>query len=128
MPGGGEPPPFGAPAAKLWYTQKLLQLAGQWSCLIHEGSYDPVFAEGRFGEHLFAFERRHEGGRLLVVVPRLVQRLLANGGGLGTVNWEDTRIPNDGRYISQLDGIGLEGDITPALLFARHPVAILCRE
>ncbi|CAN5895819.1 malto-oligosyltrehalose synthase [soil metagenome] len=53
----------------------LLDLRRRLPRLFAEGDYRPVAVEGPLADAVLAFERRQAGSRLLVVVPRLPQRL-----------------------------------------------------
>ena len=79
---------------KLYTTTTMLRFRLDHRALFEAGSYEPLSFDGRRGDHLFGFARRHEDQRALVIVPRLVATLMpdADRPPLGEAAWEDTRI------------------------------------
>jgi (1->4)-alpha-D-glucan 1-alpha-D-glucosylmutase len=83
------------------------------------GTYAPLLATGPAADHVVAFVR---GGTVATVVPRFGRRLEADGG------WRATRIElPTGRWSDVLSGIGCDGSVAVADLFAVNPVALLER-
>jgi (1->4)-alpha-D-glucan 1-alpha-D-glucosylmutase len=60
---------------KLFLTHKILHYRREHFDLFAKGDYEPVTVTGAFPESVFAFSRRHENQRLLVVAPRLSCRV-----------------------------------------------------
>ena len=74
--------------------------------LFAQGSFEPVRADGRRARNLFAFERRHQGLRLLVAVPlHCAEPLLgASEPRIAAGWWADTRLlPESGQPIAVAD-------------------------
>ncbi|MDQ3621027.1 MAG: malto-oligosyltrehalose synthase [Verrucomicrobiota bacterium] len=74
---------------KVFVLHRLLSLRRTRPDLFRAGSYQPLEAAGRFAESCFAFLREHTGASLLVVVPRLSNRV-----GLPPIGsrWKDTAL------------------------------------
>ena len=79
--------------AKLYVTWRLLQLRREREELFRHAGYTIVRARGAKARHVVAFARRHDGGCVVAVVPRLTVLLGVAPGALpcGAL-WEDTRI------------------------------------
>jgi (1->4)-alpha-D-glucan 1-alpha-D-glucosylmutase len=79
--------------AKMYVLWRLLQLRTSREELFRKAGYTIVRARGSRSKHVVAFARRHEGGCVVAVVPRLTVGLGARTGRLpcGAL-WEDTRI------------------------------------
>jgi malto-oligosyltrehalose synthase len=60
--------------------RKVLALRRQNPDLFAHGDYSPLPVSGALEQHIVAFTRTHERSVLIVVVPRLVHRLLQDGG------------------------------------------------
>ena len=60
---------------KLFVIRSLLELRRQHPHLFNDGEYIPATVSGALAAHCIAFERRHEGISLLVLVPRLCSKL-----------------------------------------------------
>ncbi len=117
--------------------QTLLQHRRRHRDLYEAGAYRPLSPAGARAEHLLAFERRGDGGALVVLVPVLVARL-ANGASLptGASAWGDTAVTvvTGGRWRELFTGTMIEaaesdhGFALPvAEALARLPVACLER-
>ncbi len=107
-------------APKLWLIHKTLALRGALpEAFGPKGAYTPLRGSGSRARYVVAFGR---GGRVLVVVPRLV---LGLGG-----NWGDTHLPiPEGHWRSALTGERVvHGNARLADLVRRFPVALLARE
>ena len=104
---------------KLWLIWKTLTFRRQNDALFGaDSSYDPLHAHGTKAAHVLAFVR---GGRVIVIVPRLVMRL-------GN-DWGETilRLP-EGDWLNELTGDKLAGGEHPiGELLARFPVALFSR-
>ncbi|HVV81568.1 MAG TPA: glycogen debranching protein GlgX [Kofleriaceae bacterium] len=94
---------------KLHVTRRALQLRRRERLLFLEGGYQPI--DG--GEHVIAFERAHDGRRLVCVVPRLPVTLTRGGEAgrfpLGDV-WGEQRLPVAGTFRDVFTGAELGGD------------------
>ncbi|MBS0003547.1 MAG: malto-oligosyltrehalose synthase [Thioalkalivibrio sp.] len=104
---------------KLWVIREALALRRRLpSAFGPEGTYEPVAAEGARADHALAYLR---GGRVLVLVPRLVLGLAGD--------WQDTRLPLPrGCWRNRLSGALLDGgDTLVGDLLAPFPVALLER-
>ena len=125
---------------KLLLTWKVLQLRRAQPRLFRDGAYQRLRVRGEHAANLCAFSRRLGPCCIVVVVPRLYRRLLAERGGLplGAELWGDTLIelPRERRgeraFHSILDGRHLEavtqGDsvgLLAAEALAQFPVAVL---
>jgi (1->4)-alpha-D-glucan 1-alpha-D-glucosylmutase len=60
---------------KLFLTQRLLRFRREHGALFRQGKYLPLDASGTFADCCVAFGREHEGGWIVVVVPRLSSRV-----------------------------------------------------
>jgi len=124
------PPPV-EESARLRLTHRLLQLRREHLQLFSEGQYAPVAIEGDAGGHIFAFERRYDGSRAVVVVPRLVASLVEADGMLrpGAFPGASLILPHGGPWIDALGGRRHAGEQVPvSWLFSAFPVAILLSE
>lgn len=112
---------------KLRLTQELLRFRREHLAVFQEGGYEPLFAQGRFAENLVAFERRHETGSVVVVVPRLTAAL--GCPPLGLV-WEDTVVNLPlarGGWTDVLTQKSIASDVPAAVaeLLVELPLAVL---
>jgi (1->4)-alpha-D-glucan 1-alpha-D-glucosylmutase len=84
------------------------------------GGYRPVFAEGRVGDHVLAFDR----GGAVTVATRLPVGLARHGG------WHDSTLSLDGRsFTDVLTGTSYGGSrLAVADLLHTYPVALLLKE
>lgn len=81
--------------AKLWLTWRLLALRQAFALLFRDGAYAGLQIGGAQAAHVLAFERRHEGVRVLTISGRLFARLLGGRTGalpLGEGVWLDTYV------------------------------------
>ncbi|MET0425194.1 MAG: malto-oligosyltrehalose synthase [Actinoplanes sp.] len=115
---GWLPPVDDTGAAKLLVTSRLLRLRRQRPELFT--SYRPVFAEGRVGEHVLAFDR----GGVVIVATRLPVGLSRHGG------WGDTELSLDGHsWTEALTNTSYGGNrLSVAELLRTYPVAVLVKE
>jgi (1->4)-alpha-D-glucan 1-alpha-D-glucosylmutase len=101
---------------KLWMTHRLLKLRIEHPEYFGVASkYQPMVASGARLSNLFACRR---GQNLIAVLPRFAM----------TVNedWQDTRLTlPKGKWLNLFSDARLVGAVTPALLFADFPVALL---
>ncbi len=74
---------------KMFVIHHLLKLRRERPALFATGSYTAVVATGSLADRVVAFERRHERGAVLVVVPRLTQGVGVPPMGL---LWKDTQL------------------------------------
>ncbi len=83
-------------------------------------SYRPVFAEGRVGEHVLAFDR----GGVVAVATRLPVGLSRHGG------WHDTTLSLDGHSWTEVFTNASYGGnrLAVADLLQTYPVALLVKE
>jgi (1->4)-alpha-D-glucan 1-alpha-D-glucosylmutase len=105
-------------AAKLLVTSRTLRLRRQRPELFT--SYRPIFAEGRVGEHVLAFDR----GGVVAVATRLPVGLSRHGG------WGDTTLSLDGHSWTEVfTNTTYGGDrLAVAELLRTYPVALLVKE
>jgi (1->4)-alpha-D-glucan 1-alpha-D-glucosylmutase len=115
---GWLPPVDETGAAKLLVTSRTLRLRRQRPELF--GGYRPVFAEGRVGEHVLAFDR----GGVVAVATRLPVGLSRHGG------WHDTTLTLDGHTWTEVfTNTSYGGNrLTVAELLHTYPVALLVKE
>jgi (1->4)-alpha-D-glucan 1-alpha-D-glucosylmutase len=116
--GGWQPPIDASGAAKLLVTARTLRLRRQRPELF--GGYRPVFAEGRVGEHVLAFDR----GGVVAVATRLPVGLSRHGG------WHDTTLSLDGHSFTEVFTNTSYGGsrLNVADLLHTYPVALLVKE
>ncbi|HEU5081012.1 MAG TPA: malto-oligosyltrehalose synthase [Opitutaceae bacterium] len=74
---------------KLWTTQKLLKLRGEFPELFHRGEYSGLTFNGRFQKHVIGFRRNGERISVAVIVPRISAILGCPPTGLV---WENTTV------------------------------------
>jgi (1->4)-alpha-D-glucan 1-alpha-D-glucosylmutase len=115
---GWQPPVDASGAAKLLVTARTLRLRRERPELF--GDYRPVFADGRIGEHVLAFDR----GGAVAVATRLPVGLSRHGG------WHDTTITLDGHSWTDIyTGTRYRGRRLPvADLLHTYPVALLVEQ
>jgi (1->4)-alpha-D-glucan 1-alpha-D-glucosylmutase len=115
---GWSPPVDETGAAKLLVTSRTLRLRRQRPELF--GPYRPMFAEGRVGEHLLAFDR----GGVVAVATRLPVGLSRHGG------WGDTALSLDGHSWTEVFTNTSYGGNRLAVseLLYTYPVALLVKE
>jgi (1->4)-alpha-D-glucan 1-alpha-D-glucosylmutase len=119
--------------AKLLVTTEVLKLRRALPGLFTTGGYLPLQTSGAHAANIFAFERRMNGRRALIAVPRLITQLVAKEGDLPLGEcWRDTtiRLPRrdthrwrnvfTGEYVEPLDD-----SVRVAELFAHFPIALL---
>jgi (1->4)-alpha-D-glucan 1-alpha-D-glucosylmutase len=106
---------------KLWVVRQALAARARHPHAFVGGGYQPLDVEGDAAEHAVGFVRE---GAVAVVVPRLVVRLVRDGG------WRDTRvILPGGTWRNVLTGEVVKGGGRKAHeLLGRFPVALLTRE
>lgn len=77
---------------KQFVIERLLRLREREPALFREGDYMPIKAAGRQAAHVVAFARRHNDSVCVIVVPRLLTALAADGQPpLGDV-WRGTEL------------------------------------
>ncbi|GLY95909.1 malto-oligosyltrehalose synthase [Actinoplanes sp. NBRC 103695] len=115
---GWLPPVDETGAAKLLVTSRALRLRRRRPELFD--GYRPVFAEGRLGEHVLAFDR----GGAVTVATRLPVGLSRHGG------WQDTTLSLRGNtWTEVLTNTVYGGDrLAVADLLDTYPVALLVKE
>ncbi|RYF83761.1 MAG: malto-oligosyltrehalose synthase, partial [Comamonadaceae bacterium] len=72
--------------AKLWLTSRLLDLRTRAWPVFRDGGHEPLAAEGAAADACIAFERRSDGGHIVVVTARF----FARAGGAAQNPWADT--------------------------------------
>jgi len=120
---------------KLWLTWRLLALRADMPRLFRDGGYAALTAVGARDDHVIAFEREHEGQRVVVVAGRLFARLGGEAGEppVGESVWGDTRVALPGldqgarlRNVLTGETVMVEGDaLRLSQLFTTLPVAAL---
>ncbi|AEV87504.1 maltooligosyl trehalose synthase [Actinoplanes sp. SE50] len=115
---GWQPPVDETGAAKLLVVSRTLRLLRRRPELFR--SYRPVFAEGRLGEHVLAFDR----GGVVAVATRLPVGLSRHGG------WHDTTLSLDGHSWTEVfTNTSYGGNrLAVADLLQTYPVALLVKE
>jgi (1->4)-alpha-D-glucan 1-alpha-D-glucosylmutase len=115
---GWQPPVDESGAAKLLVTARTLRLRRQRPELFT--GYRPVYAEGRVGEHVLAFDR----GGVIAVATRLPVGLSRHGG------WDDTTLALDGHSFTDVfTGTSYGGSrLQVSELLQAYPVALLVKE
>lgn len=113
-------------AIKQRVIHRLLQDRQRRPALYASGTYHAVNAIGPMADHLIAFERRHEGERLLVIVPRHPLALTPDDA-LKTAPepWQETRLAVSGSWRSLLDDETTEPGTTLEALNRVLPLDIL---
>ena len=75
---------------KLYLIYKILNFRREHRELFQSGDYLPLYAEGKFREHICAFARRWNDHWIIVAAPRLLTRIVPPGClPLGEPVWED---------------------------------------
>jgi (1->4)-alpha-D-glucan 1-alpha-D-glucosylmutase len=79
---------------KLYITWRALTCRREHPRLFAEGAYLPIDVSGHRREHVFAFQRRLDTARALVIVPRLLTRLIPapDAMPIGRGIWGDTAL------------------------------------
>lgn len=89
---------------KQWLIAKTLGLRKTHRDLFAQGDYQPLAIEGKQADHAIAFMRQFQGKCLIVIAPRLIAALLADGSTphLAPATWGNTQvvIPSAFRNIS----------------------------
>jgi (1->4)-alpha-D-glucan 1-alpha-D-glucosylmutase len=115
-------------------TSGLLRFRREHRDVFDEGAYEPLVFDGQRRDHAFGFARSRAGRTVLVVVPRLIAGLTADGDvpPLGERVWGDAmlRVPAGGakcyRHVLTGDCAPVEnGHVRLARVFAHAPVAFL---
>jgi len=124
-------------SAKLCVIQALLQLRRARPALFRDGDYLPLATTGLHADRICAYARRHAGESLVVVVPRLLHALVADGAsGPAPAVWGDTAVLLEpGASLEYEDAItrlprhavreGSDTRLRVAEVFAHLPVAVL---
>ncbi|MBG0568896.1 malto-oligosyltrehalose synthase [Actinoplanes aureus] len=115
---GWLPPVDASGAAKMLVTSRVLRLRRQRPELF--SGYRPIFADGRVGEHVLAFDR----GGVVAVATRLPVGLSRHGG------WHDTALSLDGHSWTEVfTNTSYGGNrLSVAELLQTYPVALLVKE
>jgi (1->4)-alpha-D-glucan 1-alpha-D-glucosylmutase len=115
---GWQPPVDESGAAKLLVTARVLRLRRQRPELFT--GYRSVYAEGRVGEHVLAFDL----GGVVAVATRLPVGLSRHGG------WHDTTLNLDGHSFTEVFTTTSYGGskLQVADLLRQYPVALLVKE
>jgi (1->4)-alpha-D-glucan 1-alpha-D-glucosylmutase len=78
---------------KMFLIHRALRFRGVALDLFDHGEYLPLTVEGRHGNRVIAYERRLDGRRAIVVLPRFLSGLIDEGEfPLGEKIWQDTRV------------------------------------
>jgi (1->4)-alpha-D-glucan 1-alpha-D-glucosylmutase len=96
--------------------------------LYSEGTFEPIPLRGAEAARLVAFKRQRQNDMLMVVVPRLLHRQLAElDFPLGEAGWRDTRLGlPEGRWRNLLTGSAFisNGEVTASELLSDLPFAV----
>jgi (1->4)-alpha-D-glucan 1-alpha-D-glucosylmutase len=104
-------------APKLWLTQRALDVRRRLPATFDSGGYRPLPVSGARAANVVAYLR---GDDVAVVVPRLVLGLRDG--------WGDTSVElPPGRWVDELGGSTAERTVSPGVLLAGFPVALLVR-
>jgi (1->4)-alpha-D-glucan 1-alpha-D-glucosylmutase len=100
---------------KLYLTQRALQFRSRHPELFESGSYQPLEAEGVYGDRLVAFSREHEDASVVVVTPRLLATLVRDaelplGSSVWGDTWLDLAAPPGERYRDLFSGLVLQSE------------------
>ncbi len=118
--------------AKLLLLREGLRWRRREPELLRDGEYLPLTATGEHASHLIAFARRAGERAAICVAPRLVMKLLDEGGG--AIAWSaEVTLPSAlaGRYTDVVTGRAVDarrGPLAAAELLAGFPVALLRRD
>ena len=112
---------------KLFLTWRTLCFRRDQSKIFAGGSYVGLPATGRHADRVFAFARLGNGRAAVVVVPRLIMPLIADGAA---IDWADTSVslPSAEAWHDVLAGHALgrlDGGIAVGRLLEDFPVALL---
>ncbi|MGB8831007.1 MAG: malto-oligosyltrehalose synthase [Candidatus Sulfotelmatobacter sp.] len=79
---------------KLYLTWKTLCLRKGLADVFQKGDYIPLTAHGKRSDHVIAFLRTFQGTSVLIVAPRLIDRLLDGDdrAPIGARIWQDTNL------------------------------------
>ncbi|MBV9394991.1 MAG: malto-oligosyltrehalose synthase [Methylobacteriaceae bacterium] len=96
--------------------------------LYSEGTFEPLAVRGAEAARLVAFKRQRQNDMLMVAVPRLLHRQLAElDFPLGEAGWRDTRLGlPEGRWRNLLTGSAFisNGEVTASELLSDLPFAV----
>jgi|SRR5680860_47703 len=125
---------------KLYVTWKLLNLRREHPALFRNGDYQALETHGPAAGHLCAYARATDSQELIVVAPRLLDRITSGGASLPVGEaWANTWLlapaaSQAGDYLNVLTGEPIKvqaRDDAPAFavseIYAHLPVAVLMR-
>ena len=119
---------------KLWLFDRLLALRHRLADHFAHADYAPLRVVGERREHVVAFVRASHDRQVVVVVPRLVYRLMAEGGlpMVDVTQFEKTAIalpPGEGGWsaLGGVIGAPSDGPIAVSRLWSELPVSVLWR-
>ncbi len=96
------------PDDKLNIVARCLRFRRDHAELFRDGDYRPAAVTGSLADHVFAFQRRHGGKTVIVIVPRLTVSLVpdADGPPIGLGQWKETAIVDlpAGSWVNALTG------------------------
>lgn len=121
---------------KLFLVQAALHARRENLPLFQQGDYLPLYATGRWRNHLIAFARRHRQAWAVAVVPRFLTTVIPeNGLPVGAAVWSDTSLalpkPAPASWRNAITGQVLSaGDIILPIagVLQSFPVALLLGE
>jgi len=77
---------------KMYLIRTALRFRREHQSLFSEGEFIPLQCEGRYGENVVAFLRRHKDESALIVVPRWLSQLAPAHSNSQAFEWDDTRL------------------------------------
>ncbi|MGE0425561.1 MAG: malto-oligosyltrehalose synthase [Reyranellaceae bacterium] len=110
----------------------LLSLRSRMPDVFANGSYEPLDLQGPQADRFIAFARRHEGGALVVAVPRLPCAMMdrqAISLSREVLGGHVARLPFEARLMDAFDARevdGEAGELPLDRLFGAGPVAVVC--
>ncbi len=125
---------YGDGKVKLFLIYRTLLARKKLHTLFQQGDYIPIYATGRFKEHVVAFLREYDSQTALIVVPRFVTSL--SGEATFPLNeiWDTTclELPDGytGKWVDLLTGLEIDAasKIFLSKVLSLFPVSLLVNE
>lgn len=77
---------------KMFILHKLLQERKRAPSLYSEGTYKPLYAEGKLNNNIIGFTREHNGKYALILTARFLTKIIKYGQPYNPEIWKDTKI------------------------------------
>jgi (1->4)-alpha-D-glucan 1-alpha-D-glucosylmutase len=117
---------------KLYITYVLLQERKRNPLLFAEGSYNPLYAEGKMKDNLIAFSREYEGNCMFVISARFFTQVINYKESPSPDIWKETTlsIPPEGNLRDLITGRIINRGVIKDLsdIFKEIPFAVLVNE